>query len=320
MKSRWPPAHDVRKLGRAWGNIGLRNGGGGSFEPPQREGGGGAFRKRGSRDRPVPRRWSKTSDDDSPTAPRSGPEDCFFKKNFPHDTSLKMISASRGIILSHVLWYLRTPPLSARRGVPVTGAQKGRGGVRERGSNDPPPPPRKPIFPQPRVGSIWAALIRWLNADATFFFGMVDCGSIACSDCPPFPGCRSASVLPTPALWHIHSDMTTANSGSVVLSRPKLGNVHILEFRDPKFGFSDPWQPPHQRAKKTLVAVWSVCSRGLQGPWWAELGMQATNTSHYPGCNVTKSQTQPRQGDAACAVLPSLLKRNGPTNGSGALT
>ena len=164
------------------------------------------------------------------------------------------------------------PPLSARRGLAVTGAQKGGGSGKGAPTTIPPPPPRKPIFPQPRVGSIWVALICGSMLMQHFFFGMVDRGSIACSDCPPFPGCRSESVLPTPALWHIHSDTTTANSGSIVLSRPKLGNVHILEFR----GFSDPWQPPHQRAKKTLAAVWSVCSRGLQGPWWVELGMQAT--------------------------------------------
>ena len=68
-------------------------GGGGVIRAPQRRGG---VWNRGTRDRPVPRGWSKTSDDASPTAPLSGPDNFFFKKKFPHDTYLKMISASWG--------------------------------------------------------------------------------------------------------------------------------------------------------------------------------------------------------------------------------
>ena len=61
-----------------------------------------------------------------------------------------------------MLWYLRNAPnlpcqpVGGHRqpvGVPVTGAQKG-GGVRDRGSNDPPPPPHEPIFPLPICGPI----------------------------------------------------------------------------------------------------------------------------------------------------------------------
>ena len=40
-----------------------------------------------------------TSDDSSP-GPQSGPEEGFFKKNYPHDTCLKMISASWGSFLA----------------------------------------------------------------------------------------------------------------------------------------------------------------------------------------------------------------------------
>ena len=49
--SQCPPAHEA---GVPWamGKVGLRGGGGGSFEPPQWRGGGW---ERGSRDRPVPR-------------------------------------------------------------------------------------------------------------------------------------------------------------------------------------------------------------------------------------------------------------------------
>ena len=159
-----------------------------------------------------------------------------FKKIFPHDTSLKMISASWGDILSHVCCGTSAPPppqppLSARRGSPSVEPRRG-GGVRERGSDDHPPPPAQANFPPAQGGIHLGSTHSWLDADATFFFGMVDRGSIACSDCPPFPGCRSESVLPTPALWHIHYDTTTANSGSVVLSRPKfycLRQVHLAE-------------------------------------------------------------------------------------------
>ena len=53
---------------------------------------------------------SKTSHDDSRR--REVAQKIFFKnKNSPRDTSLKMIIASRGIILSHFMWgYLRTSP------------------------------------------------------------------------------------------------------------------------------------------------------------------------------------------------------------------
>ena len=76
-----------------------------------------------------------------------------FSKKIPHDTNLEMTSASWGIVLSHICWGASgpppQPPPSARRGVPVTGALKGRGGgFCKRGSNDP-PPPRPPAQANP---------------------------------------------------------------------------------------------------------------------------------------------------------------------------
>ena len=131
--------------------------GGGSFEPPK--GGAGGVWVRGSRDRPVPRGQSTTCDDDSPTAPRSSPADCFFKKNFPHDTSLKMIRASRGIILSHMCCGTSGPPppvspfggLGQPVGGPPHGSPEGGGG----GARTTPPPPHTPISLHPRPG--WQA-------------------------------------------------------------------------------------------------------------------------------------------------------------------
>ena len=84
----------------------------------------------------------------------------FVQNNFPHDTYLKMISASWGIVLSHICCGTSgppppTPPVSplgvvvSPSGVPVTGAQKG-GGVSGKGARTTPlPPARKPIFPCP---------------------------------------------------------------------------------------------------------------------------------------------------------------------------
>ena len=74
----------------------------------------------------------------------------FSKKNFSHNTYLKMISASWGIILSHICWGASEAPPSnlpvgpsavpvSPSGVPVTGAQKG-GGVPRKGARTPPPP------------------------------------------------------------------------------------------------------------------------------------------------------------------------------------
>ena len=70
----------------------------------------------------------------------------FVSKNVPHDTYLKVISASWGIILSHLCWGTSGPPppspnlLCRPVGVPVTRALKGGGGSGKRGSNEPPPP------------------------------------------------------------------------------------------------------------------------------------------------------------------------------------
>ena len=47
--------------------------------PGQKEG-VGAFGKGGSRDRLVPRGWSKSSNDDSPLVPQSPLEEFFFQK------------------------------------------------------------------------------------------------------------------------------------------------------------------------------------------------------------------------------------------------
>ena len=80
----------------------------------------------------------------------------FFSTKFPHDTYLKMIRASLGIILSHICCGTSGPPALPTSpvsplGVPVPGAPKG--GGPGKGLNPPPPPPapaHKPVFPQPR--------------------------------------------------------------------------------------------------------------------------------------------------------------------------
>ena len=73
------------------GKIGLRPGGGGGGHSCRRKEGGGVW-EMGTCDRPVQRDQSKSSNDDSPRAPRR----FFLPKNFPYDTYLKMISASWG--------------------------------------------------------------------------------------------------------------------------------------------------------------------------------------------------------------------------------
>ena len=80
----------------------------------------------------------------------------FSRKISPHDTHLKMISASWGVILSHICCGTSGPPPPptptspvSPSGIPVTGAQKG-GGVSGKGaqtSPPPPPPPAQANFP-----------------------------------------------------------------------------------------------------------------------------------------------------------------------------
>ena len=82
---------------------------------PPGGGGGGVGWEMGSRDSPVHRGWSGHSNGASPCALQSGPG--FFFKKIPHDTQLKPIGASWGIILSHICWGSSGPPCPLRRPV-----------------------------------------------------------------------------------------------------------------------------------------------------------------------------------------------------------
>ena len=131
---------------------------GGVVRAPQRR--GGRVLGKGLSDKPVPRGQSKTCDDDSPIAPRSGLED-FFPKKFPPyipQNDQRIVS----IILSHTCCGTLGPPpnlpcqLVGGHRQPVGGPRhkspKG-GGSRKGARTTPPPPPRKPISPS--LGCFW---------------------------------------------------------------------------------------------------------------------------------------------------------------------
>ena len=159
-------------LSWAWGKLAGK--GGGSFEPPKGRGGGsgkGALVTGQSQEASLKPLMMTHQ------LRREAARKIFFqKKKKPRDTSLKMISALWGIILSRMCWGTSgpppppQPPLSAcwgvtvcPSGVPVTGAQKG-GGSRDKGSNNPPPPcasqfspshAKNPVTAKPRPLSYW---------------------------------------------------------------------------------------------------------------------------------------------------------------------
>ena len=136
--------------GMAWGKLACaRGGGGGIIRAPQRRGGGsgkGALVTGQSQEAgltPLMMTHQLRRD--------GGPEDVFFKKNFSHDTHLKVISASWGIILSHICCGTSGPPQTSPvspLGVPVTGAEKGGGGS-GRGARTTPPPRASQFPPSP---------------------------------------------------------------------------------------------------------------------------------------------------------------------------
>ena len=152
----WPHRRASRVSHWARGKLAFARGGGGCSSPPK--GGGGGSRKGALVTGQSPEASLKPlmmTD----RVRRKAARTIFFQKNFPHDTDLKMISASWGIMLSHFCCGTSGPPpppqtspvsplgvTASPSGVPVTGAQKG-GGSRKGARTTLPPPPAQANFP-----------------------------------------------------------------------------------------------------------------------------------------------------------------------------